>query len=108
MASKVLELLDQVAPPATVTPRPAGAFDCALAEFGCSGWTLPQFAVFKAADGTLVGLCPRRETHAQIARGDKDAATIVGRLAGLFRRANPDYVIGSKARTKPLKATTTA
>lgn len=104
MASKVLELLEQAAPRATaISPRPAGAFDCALAEFGCSGWVKTQFTVLKLADGTPVGLCPRREQHRQIANGDPEAATVVGRLAGLFRLANPTYVVGSKARTRPMK-----
>jgi hypothetical protein len=101
----ILALLDQVAPQAAVTPRPADAFDCALAANGCTEWVLPKYAIFRAPDGTLVGLCPRREQHAQLAKGDKEAATIVGRLTGLFRQANPNYQLGSKSRTKVVKVT---
>ncbi len=105
MASKILALLDQVDPTAASAPRPAGTFSCALAEFGCEGYVAPQFAVFKLKDGTMVGLCPRFETHKTIAAGDPEAATIRGRLVSAFRRKNPDFVVGSKSPTKPIRVT---
>jgi hypothetical protein len=101
--AKILDILEQIAPRTSQANRPADAFNCALADYGCDGWTRPQFAILKAPDGTLVGLCPRREQHAQLARVNSEAATIVGRLAGLFRQVNPGYQIGSKAKTKTMK-----
>lgn len=107
MANPVLALLDQVAPhvAATTSNRPSDAFDCALKANGCTGWVAPRYAIFQAPDGTLVGLCPRREAHGQIARGDKEAATIIGRLTAAFRAANPNFQVGSGKRTKVVKVT---
>lgn len=99
----VLALLDKA--PQAYEARPADAFDCALKDFGCTGWSLPRFAVLRGPDGTYVGLCPRREQHRVIAAGDKQAATIIGKLAGIFRSANPGYEIGSKAKTKVVQVT---
>ena len=100
----LLALLDKAAP-TTGTERPKNAFDCALKDFGCTGWTVPQFAIIKAPNGQLIGLCPRREQHATIAKNDAQARLIVARLASLFRATNPNYEVGSKVKTKAVTVT---
>ena len=88
----VLAALDKVAPPVPPT-KPADAFDCALKAHGCTGWVKAQYAIFEL-NGTLYGLCPRKEAHQAIVAANTEAATIRARFSSLFNLANPSYVKG--------------
>jgi hypothetical protein len=101
--TRIMELLDQALGQAATATRPDDALNCALSEYSCDGWFTPRYASIIMTDGTRLGLCPKAQRHLQIAAGNPEAARVRGALTGAFNAQNPDYVVGSGAKTKILR-----
>lgn len=93
VGSTILALADS--DPRAQIERPEAALDCALSEFGCDGWLVPERAGVRMRNGDLAGLCPKRQVHSAIAGRSDEASRIIKWFGRRFYDANPGYQAGS-------------